>query len=231
MKSEANIKFRNNSYYTVTIDLPNTCPHCGTTMVPTIHGGFSTDNANDENHVIGVLVSCSSADCNKYFSLSYLHVWDNRNFNGNYKLIPDTYRPPIKIELPENIEQVSPEFVEIYSQASKAQSEKLDQIAGVGYRKSLEFLTKDYAILKNPTDKDEIEKMFLSKVIQQYLTDFPKIQKLASAATWIGNDETHYVRKHTSKDINDMVAFIKSASQFIAADYDADIADQFIHGN
>lgn len=220
MKSDVNIKFRNNSYYTVTIDLPNTCPHCGTTMVPTVHGGFSTDNVNDENHVIGVLVSCSSADCNKYFSLSYLYTWPN----GNYKLIPDAYRPPIKIELPENIEQVSPEFVEIYSQAAKAQSEKLDQIAGVGYRKSLEFLTKDYAILKNPTDKDKIEKMFLSKVIQEYLTDFPKIQKLANAATWIGNDETHYVRKHNDKDLNDLKAFLLAAATFIAADYDAEQA-------
>ncbi|EOS8006309.1 DUF4145 domain-containing protein, partial [Enterococcus hirae] len=137
----------------------------------------------------------------------------------------------IKVDLPENIEKVSPTFVSIYTQATKAASEKLDQIAGVGYRKSLEFLIKDYAILNNPEDKEKIEKMPLGTVIEKYLTDFPKLQKLAKAATWLGNDETHYVRKHTNKDIRDMIAFIKSASQFIAADYDADIADQFIHGN
>lgn len=230
MKSDVVIQFRD-SRYNRSIDLPNMCPHCGTTMIPFVHGGFSTNNVSDDHHIIGVLVSCSSTDCNKYFSLRYLYTWDRREPNAVYQLLPDTYRPPIKIELPENIEQVSPEFVEIYSQASKAETEKLEQIAGVGYRKSLEFLIKDYAILNNSEDTEKIKKMPLGKVIENYLTDFPKLQKLAKAATWLGNDETHYVRKHTDKDIRDMIAFIKSASQFIAADYDADIADQFIHGN
>ena len=71
--------------------------------------------------------------------------------------------------------------------------------------------------------------MPLGKVIEKYLTDFSKLQKLAKAATWLGNDETHYVRKHTDKDIRDMIAFIKSAAQFIAADNDANVAEKFLN--
>lgn len=70
--------------------------------------------------------------------------------------------------------------------------------------------------------------MFLGKVIDKYLNDFPKLQNLAKAASWIGNDETHYIRRHDDKDIRDMKQFIKSASHFIVANYDADLAEDFI---
>lgn len=104
----------------------------------------------------------------------------------------------------------------------------MDQIAGVGYRKSLEFLIKDYAIRNQPEDSESIKRKMLGPVISEYLTDFPKLRNLAKAATWIGNDETHYVRRHDDKDIRNMKQFIKAAAQFIAADYDADLAEEFI---
>lgn len=59
----------------------------------------------------------------------------------------------------------------------------MEQIAGVGYRKALEFLIKDYAISKNSEDEDKIKKMLLGKTIENYLNDFPKLQRLAKAAT------------------------------------------------
>lgn len=228
MKTNITIQFRNGNY-SGSIDLPNNCPHCGQVMVPFVYGAFSSDNSGDDHHIIGVLARCSFMECNNFFSLRYLYNWDTRTMISRYELIPDDYRPPIEVDLPENIEHVSSEFVEIYSQATKAEYEKLNRIAGVGYRKALEFLIKDYAISNNIDDKEEIEKMPLGKVIEKYLTDFSKLQKLAKAATWLGNDETHYVRKHTDKDIRDMIAFIKSAAQFIAADYDANVAEKFLN--
>ena len=146
-------------------------------------------------------------------------------FHDNYEnasTVNYTYRPPIKVKLPENIEKVSPVFVEIYSQATVAESEALNQIAGVGYRKAAEFLIKDYAISKNKDDEGKIKSIMLGQVIADYLNDFPKIQALAKSVAWIGNDETHYVRKHDDKDIQDLKKFILSTAQFIAADYDAD---------
>ena len=64
----------------------------------------------------------------------------------------------------------------------------------------------------------------LGQVITDYLNDFPKIQVLAKSVVWIGNNETHYVRRHDGKDIDDLKKFILSAAQFIATDYDADEA-------
>ncbi|MGM0173681.1 DUF4145 domain-containing protein [Enterococcus sp. DIV0800] len=168
------------------------------------------------------MARCTFEGCQNYYSLSYLYSEDKWN------LVEYTYSPPITVELPENIEKVSENFVEIYSQATIAEFSKLDQIAGVGYRKSLEFLIKDYAIKYYPEEENEIKKMLLYPCIKKYLSEFKRLQALATAATWIGNDETHYERRHTNHDVQSMKKFIRSASQYIAAEYDADEAIEFI---
>lgn len=209
----------------IEVDIPNICPHCGETMNPDFIYATSADNWRDNIRTVGIFLQCTSSSCLNYFTERYFF---DSSESSIFEIIPNSYRPPIKIDLPDNIEKVSPTFVEIYSQATKAESEGLDQIAGVGYRKSLEFLIKDYAIRNNPDKEETIKKNSLGQVISDHLTDFNKLQNLAKAATWIGNDETHYVRRHDDKDIRDMKQFIKSASQFIAADYDADLAEEFI---
>ena len=227
MKLNVGINFRD-MRSTVTIDTPSKCPHCGRTMSP-LHVGQSISseisNVSYEGR-FSVIFRCSFEDCLKYFVIEYI--------NDNYEsasMVDYTYRPPIKVKLPENIEKVSPVFVEIYSQATVAESEALNQIAGVGYRKAAEFLIKDYAISKNKDDEEKIKAILLGQVIATYLNDFPKIQALAKSVAWIGNDETHYVRRHDDKDIQDLKKFILSAAQFIAADYDADEALSFTSSN
>ena len=227
MKLNVEIYFRD-MRTTVTIDTPSKCPHCGRTMSP-LHVGQSTSSERtsvSEEGRFSVIFRCSFEDCLKYFVIEYI--------NDNYEsasTVNYTYRPPIKVKLPENIEKVSPVFVEIYSQATVAESEALNQIAGVGYRKVAEFLIKDYVISKNPSDEEHIKSIMLGQVIAEYLNDFPKIQALAKSVSWIGNDETYYVRRHNDKDIQDLKKFILSAAQFIAADYDADEALAFTSSN
>ncbi|RPA55535.1 DUF4145 domain-containing protein [Aerococcus agrisoli] len=226
MLKDVVIKFRDSSPK-ISLDIPNHCPHCGKIMIPHIHEGASEFNHGDSKRIIGILAQCADVDCKKFFALSYKYN-PTSQYPGSYLLENYTYSVPINVSLPENIEKVSSKFVEIYKQSVEAESSGLDQIAGVGYRKATEFLIKDYAIRVNSEDKEKIENMFLGKVIDDYLNDFQKLQNLARASTWIGNDETHYVRRHENKDINDMKKFILSAAQFIAADYDADEALNFI---
>ena len=227
MKLNVSINFRD-MRSTVTIDTPSKCPHCGRTMSPQYVGqSTSSEEASIlDNGRFAVIFRCSFEDCLKYFVIEYI--------NDDYEsasMVDYTYRPPIKVKLPENIEKVSPVFIEIYSQATIAESEALNQIAGVGYRKAAEFLIKDYAISKNKDDEEKIKAIMLGQVIAEYLNDFPKIQVLAKSVAWIGNDETHYVRRHDNKDIQDLKKFILSAAQFIAADYDADEALSFTSFN
>lgn len=235
MKKTINVSFRNDFTRTFDFDIPVNCPHCGNTMSPIIKSAFSANLVDDLYSTIGLLAKCTYENCSHYYALEYILENSLNGYNRLVYSVPELfhfeYSPPIKIDLPENIEQVSPNFIEIYSQATLAESEKLYQIAGVGYRKAAEFLIKDYAISKNPDKIDHIKKTMLGSVIGEYLKDFPKIQSLAKAIAWIGNDETHYQRRHDDKDIQDLKRFIKASAQFIAADYDVDEAIDFTSGN
>lgn len=223
MKS-ANISFHGAFSQPVKFEYPEYCPHCGKSISPEkIHISDSEDSYSSGDARFVVTFRCSRSACKKYFAVEYIFT----STSELCSIAKYSYRPPIKVKLPENIEKVSPVFVEIYSQATIAESEALDQIAGVGYRKAAEFLIKDYVISKNPSDEEHIKSIMLGKVIADYLNDFQKIQVLAKSVAWIGNDETHYVRRHDGKDIQDLKKFILSATQFIAADYDADEALAF----
>ena len=81
------------------------------------------------------------------------------------------------------------------------------QICGVGYRKALEFLVKDYLIKTSPELKEKIKKGQLGDAIA--LIADTRIKSCASHATWIGNDETHYVRVWEDKDLEDLKNLIK----------------------
>lgn len=229
LKTTVSVKYRDRTS-PANIDTPNECPHCGEIMTPYVYYGFSEFECLDNDREIGVLAQCTFSNCKNFFALSYVYirVATDGYTSGKFILKKYSYSPPLSVSLPENIEFVSEKFVEIYKQSLESELNGLDQIAGVGYRKSTEFLIKDYAIRNNPDDKDKIEKMFLGTVIDHYLNDFEKLQNLAKASTWIGNDETHYIRRHEDKDIKDMKNFILSAAHFIAADYDADAALEFI---
>lgn len=72
----------------------------------------------------------------------------------------------------------------------------------------VEFLIKDYTIKKHPEKEDEIRKALLGKCIQNYIS-VTKIKECAKRATWIGNDETHYVRKWKDKDVKDLKILIQ----------------------
>jgi hypothetical protein len=92
-------------------------------------------------------------------------------------------------------------------QASAAESYGLKQIAGVGYRKALEFLIKDYCTYTRPADEAEIRKVFLGECINRFVDD-PKVKDCARRAVWLGNDETHYERKWADKDVGDLKTLI-----------------------
>ena len=105
---------------------------------------------------------------------------------------------------------------------------ELNQLSGMGYRKALEFLIKDYCISKHPDKEQEIKDTMLSPVIKAYISDV-KIFNLATASTWLGNDETHYTRKHEDKDINDLKAFINTVVAYINYELIAEEAEQLVN--
>lgn len=207
----------------VYVNPPETCIHCDKTMLPKlIFAQHAVDNFMPGSSFC-VTYQCLCKDCHKYFAVEYI-----LSGGSETDLYPYTYYHQVEVYLPDSVAKLSPNFKTIYKQAKTAEYYNLDQIAGIGYRKAVEFLIKDYASHKCPTDKDKIQRMTLSQVIKSYLDDVPKIQHLATASTWLGNDETHYIRKHTDKDIDDLKTFIEATIHFIAYDLEADGALSFI---
>lgn len=206
------------------VESPSKCPHCGKTMSPELIGQSQSSESIDDDEIhFSIFFRCSFEDCQKYFAIEYISLDSETAYPVDYN-----YQPSIKVHLPDNIEKISEDFVQIYSQAAKAEKYGLYDVCGLGYRKSAEFLIKDYAIKINPEASDTIKVQPLGQTIKTYLSDFPKIQALSTATAWLGNDEAHYIRKHTDKDLSDLKRFIIATATFIAADFSADTALDFI---
>lgn len=119
--------------------------------------------------------------------------------------------------MPEAIEILSPSFVKIYKEAEIAEKQSLFEICGIGYRKALEFLVKDYALKMNPENRETIMSIQLSNCIETFITN-EQIKTLAKASAWIGNDETHYSRKHEDYNVSHLKAFISAMVTYITAE-------------
>ncbi|CAC8260971.1 hypothetical protein [Staphylococcus aureus] len=134
--------------------------------------------------------------------------------------------PKNLFEYPTEINEISKEFNNIITQSSNAESLGYNHLAGIGYRKAIEFLVKDYLIELKNKDRDSVSKRPLSQCISSIDND--RIQKLAKAATWIGNDETHYVRKHIDKDVQDLKSFLHALTSLVSLEIVISKAENFI---
>lgn len=194
--------------YTITRDginfkVPYKCPHCNKEMTASIIMQSKPIEIEQVKR-IALLAKCNI--CNNFFALAYL-------FRYNYGkpetiLIPYTYTPTINLDIPDNIKEISENFESIYTQSESAYQLGLKQIAGMGYRKSIEFLIKDFLIFLNPKDTDKILKLTLDNAISQI--DNEKLQNLARMTNYLANDQVHIKTLHPAKDIDDLRNFLKN---------------------
>lgn len=56
--------------------------------------------------------------------------------------------------------------------------------------------------------------MLLAKCIDDYVDD-AMVKAVAKRAVWLGNDETHYVRKWEEKDVHDLKGLIRLTTLWI----------------
>lgn len=188
---------------------PDTCPICqygieskliGTNLVE--RAGFWRDKT-----ILQLFFRCPRSQCQEAFIGNYTR---GSNYGREYFLSYLAPYIPKEPEIIQEIKEISPNFYKIYSQAIFAEKYKLDQVCGVGYRKSLEFLIKDY-LISQLVDEKEIEKIkakYLGNCIEENISDI-QIKNCAKLATWLGNDETHYARKWEDKDINDLKTLLE----------------------
>ncbi len=170
------------------VEFASTCPICGVALIPKVTAAISLSDIDEEYTKAFLLNYCSQ--CDECFISRHIYDIEEGVFSFDSS-------SPIKHTnqyFSENIQKMSPDFVEIYNDSLNAEKLGLLSICGMGYRKSLEFLIKDYAVSLAPSEKDKISKASLSECIKTYIND-ERLKTLALASAWIGNDETHYVKK------------------------------------
>lgn len=206
MRNEIIIFFDESSgnKYPIKITSPTLCPHCQKGMFPDIVGNSSITK-KDSCDIFTVIFLCPN--CKKHFVQTYQKTEN--------KILPIGYTPSTTIDedVPEKIKTLFPKFYDIYCQALTAESYGLTELIGLGFRKSIEFLIKDFLIKIKNSDIDKISDMSLQKAINEI--DDTRIRTLATKTYWLGNDETHYIKKHQDRDYKDMKNFIKALYSYI----------------
>jgi hypothetical protein len=186
---------------------PDACPICHRSINPL---DLSVAYRMDDSTVVTLerIMQCPAENCQRYFIARY-RCFNKPNGIMEGRLYQSVPTELNAIEFSKIISDISPDYCEIFSQAHKAEQAKLDLVAGPGYRKALEFLIKDYLLKTHtdPTERAEIEKMLLGKCISTYISN-DMIKQTASRAAWLGNDETHFVRKWIDKDLSDLKVLI-----------------------
>jgi hypothetical protein len=184
---------------------PDWCVLCHHAIEPSMVTSNCTGRLDDVSTHLELVFHCTRQACSRLFIARYSRSSINQAGKGvgDYKFVeavPKVAEPP---QIPEEVSKVSEQFAVVYSQAKTAEALGLDQIAGVGYRRALEFLIKDYCISRHPDKRTNIENKFLANCIDLYIEDV-NLKECARRAVWLGNDETHYVRRWEDRDIRDL---------------------------
>jgi hypothetical protein len=217
LQNKITVQHNGNNYF-YTFEEVDECPICKRAIKPVqLFFHLNTDNpSGTEHYKTSFMYLCRA--CNNTFIVKYenvtLTIFSGKGFwGGNISaLAPNKF---VAENFNKLIHDTSPDFIKIYNEALSAETSGLEEISGIGYRKALEFLIKDFLILKNPDKKESIEKSQLGQCVTNFI-DNPQLKTAASRAVWLGNDQTHYVQKFTDKDINDLKRLIRLTVHWIS---------------
>lgn len=205
------IKFASKAAGTsVNFDCNPYCPMCNTSIFPSIQLTYE----NRHNRTIDAVMLCPNCE-NTYFERFY-QVGDSMI---SAQVFPN--KAP-QINISDEICEHFPYFATIYREAAIAESLNLNSICGMGYRKAVEALVKQFVSELQPEEQDKILSEPLAQAIKRI--DSPKVKQLATAATWLGNDQTHLVTKYPEYDVKQLKSFINFLCYYIQAEQEAEKA-------
>jgi hypothetical protein len=188
---------------------PDYCPHCH----QNIKAVFLHFSKYQHGQSIGIsLWICPSEKCSRIIIVK--QIFDR--FLGRFKIerfldgtikAPEWPKPILDLKLTnEKGEILQSKFIKAYSQSLEAEQFGLDELAGMGYRKAIEYLVKDWAIKSKPEDNKKIEDLWLGEVIKNYYDG--DLKEILERATWLGNDQSHYKKLFEEYDISTLKELI-----------------------
>ena len=197
------------------VDVPDQCPHCQKYVNPIVQWKYAVPGAQDTEYRaipkgLQLVVLCPNQECLNLYIVDFQLTQGVGTVNRPFHVKVKGYIPivPLRLDFAERLEEISPYFPEIYNQAYAAEQYGLNEVAGAGYRKALEFLLKDFAILMHPDEAEEIGEASFRDVLRRWVSS-RKVTSMAARAAWLGNDHTHYVRKWDDRTLEDLKALLR----------------------
>ena len=184
----------------------DSCPICHTSLHPKVIGAI-VDSAKPPAWA-QIAFQCTCHTCLHLFVSSYQPVREAKALQVNFVFVSSAPLEPQPAQFSEEIRGLSPTFVEISNQALAAEAAGLHQLTGIGLRKALEFLVKDFAAARHPSEREAILSTTLAACIKKYLDD-ARLKECAKRAAWLGNDEAHYLRRWEASDVDDLKLLIR----------------------
>lgn len=174
----------------IIFEIPIICPNCGFSLQPIIvDHRLLTYSSTHRLLIISYKGNC----CSTPFYATYEY--------SNLKATLLDIFPHLKsVTIPKNIKEMSPRFANLYEQSSTAEQNGHLELAGSGYRNSIEILIKDFAIKKLHAPEKDVCKMNLYDSIGKYLQEVNIETSAADVIRVLGNDYTHYQRNYDDID-------------------------------
>ena len=136
----------------IDIELPTQCPHCSVAYAESPLTAYYLNPENYDNNSMIALFFCPH--CESFFMIEYI-IYELSNYcEGSIIRIYPAPDSGSKIKFSDQITTLSPQFVNIYHQSQNAEFAGLNELCGMGYRKALEFLVKDFATYIHPGKKN-----------------------------------------------------------------------------
>ena len=191
---------------------PDACPLCNTGIQPVAQ---ELETLDRHANVVERVFRCPRESCQRLF-LAYYRIAPNSSTYYYHSSLPIELKDRI---FSEELKKISPDYCSICNEAHKVELLGYLQVCGPGYRKALEFLIKDFVSQgKTPEQRADIQAIQLAPCIKKYVND-TRLKATAERAAWLGNDETHYVRKWEDKDLQDLKKFIKLTEYWIESEH------------
>ena len=196
-----------NSTVSKPVDVEDVCPNCKRPTNPHLVNSSYFPIDNDKTSLV---LTFRCLGCRHFWTEEFIATrFEINSYTGGYDIDHINVIPNLPSDIPisDDVTLISPIGKQIYAQALKAEYEQLDHIAGIGYRKALEFFVKDFSIVTNPDDEEKIIKMPLKQVIEKYIKD-EDLKTFALGSAYVGNDEGHYYRKNPDKDLTHLKKYL-----------------------
>lgn len=192
----------------------NICSLCHSTFssLPSKRLLISEDNNTISLYCFYVCLTCHKAFIAKYSKFAFVD-------DSMYEFTETPFISPVDVEkkvFDDYLVNLSEDFAATYNEAYEAEQHGLMKICGMGYRRALEYLIKDYLIHKYPKDSEHIKSASLTNCIDSTKYSIStNIKEVAKRCAWLGNDHSHYIVKHTDKDLNDLKELLNITSLWI----------------